>query len=58
MTWEINEVSDICEEDPEMVQEIQSSLKHYDESAGEILDENLVKIGEQEEMARLICWLF
>ncbi len=42
----------MCEEDPVMVQEMESSLGRYNESTGEILDENLVKIGEQEEMAR------
>ena len=44
MTWEINEVSDMCEKDAE--------VEFLDEVTWEKLDSKLVKAAEEEEMAR------
>ena len=52
MKWEINQVSDMCEPDPEIPFEMDFTNEYYDENTGENLDSNLVKAGEQEEMDR------
>ena len=50
--WELNQVSDMCDPEAPMTQVMDYNNSYYDENTGEILDPNLVKESEQEEMNR------
>ena len=50
--WELNQVSDMCDPEAPMTQVMDYNNIYYDENTGEILDPNLVKESEQEEMNR------
>ena len=50
--WGQCDVSDMCEEIPEVVRQIVTDLTYQDENTGEALDQRLVRAGEAEELRR------
>ena len=50
--WRLGDVSNMCEDDPDILKHAVADMTYYDENTGEILDQRLVRIGEAEELHR------
>ena len=51
-SWCLGSVSDMCERDPPDVKQVVTDMAFYDETAGEALDQRLVREAETEELSR------